>query len=112
MWSDLLSLYDVRSSFVKQAWTEYCLNEVSHRFQKVSTKVVMTTHDQLSLLQLYCCVNYYVDLISLTIICDMSSKKVSEPPNVNIGKVSRTLPKVNFAKFLFIHLIDYLPIKE
>ena len=42
----------------------------------------------------------------------MSREKVPEPPYVNIEKITKTRPKVNFAEFLFISLNDYLPIKE
>ena len=46
------------------------------------------------------------------IICDVSSEKVPEPSYVNIEKIAKTRPKVNFAEFLFIGLNDYLPTKE
>ena len=45
-------------------------------------------------------------------ICDVSSEKVPEPPYVNIEKIAKTWPKVNFAEFLFISLNDYLPTEE
>ena len=42
----------------------------------------------------------------MTYICDVSSEKVPEPPYVNIEKIAKTRPKVNFAEFLFISLTD------
>ena len=47
-----------------------------------------------------------------SIICDVSSEKVPEPPYVNIEKIAKTQPKVNFAEFLFISLNDCLATEE
>ena len=89
----------------------------SHMFLNVTfrSNVTCTPHGNSDAGKVYAfgyMIMYRLCSFIISIICDVSSEKVPEPPYVNIEKIAKTRPKVNFAEFLFISLNDYLPTEE